>query len=101
MRQQPIGSLSHVSKRTGGVMVSVLTSSAQDRGFESRYGQTKNYKIGICSLSAKTGWLGISLMCPSSATCLPADCCFIELVLYKSNSACWSSTKRTSSSSHC
>jgi hypothetical protein len=25
---------------------------------------------------AKTGWLGIRIMCPSGATCLPADCCF-------------------------
>ena len=37
-------------------------------------------------------------MCPSGATCLPADCCFSELVLQKSSSACWSRTKRTSSS---
>ena len=30
------------------VMVSVLASSAVDRGWEPRSGQTKNYKIGIC-----------------------------------------------------
>jgi len=34
---------------------------------------------------AKTGWLGIGIMCPSGATCLSADCCFSELALYKSN----------------
>ena len=34
-------------------MVSLLTSSAVDRGFELRSGQTKDYKIGICCLSAK------------------------------------------------
>ena len=28
---------------------------------------------------AKTGWLGIRIMCPSGATCLSADCCFSEL----------------------
>jgi hypothetical protein len=39
--------------RIGGVMVSVLTSSAVDRGFESRSSQTKDYKIGICCFSAK------------------------------------------------
>ena len=39
-------------------------------------------------------------MRPSGAICLPADCCFSELSLYKSNSVCWSRTKRTSSSSH-
>ena len=33
-------------------MVSVLASSAADRGFESRSGQTKYYKIGICCFSA-------------------------------------------------
>ena len=31
----------------------MLSSSVVDRGFESRLGQTKNYKIGICCFSAK------------------------------------------------
>ena len=39
--------------RIGVVMVSVLASSAVDRGFEPRSGQTKDYKIGICCFSAK------------------------------------------------
>ena len=39
-------------KKLGGVMVSVLASSEVDRGFESRSGQTKYYKIGICCFSA-------------------------------------------------
>ena len=34
-------------------MVSVLASSVVDRGFEPRSGQTKDYKIGICCISAK------------------------------------------------
>ena len=34
-------------------MVSVLTSSAEDRGFEPRSGQTKDYRIGVCCFSAK------------------------------------------------
>ena len=34
-------------------MVSVLTSSAVDRGFEPQFCQTKDYKIGICCFSAK------------------------------------------------
>jgi hypothetical protein len=38
---------------SGGVMVSVLASSAVDHGFEPRSGQTKDYKIGICCFSAK------------------------------------------------
>jgi hypothetical protein len=34
-------------------MVSVLASSAVDRGFEPRSGQTKDYEIGICCFYAK------------------------------------------------
>ena len=34
-------------------MVSVLASSAVERGIESRLGQTKDYAIGMCCCSAK------------------------------------------------
>ena len=34
-------------------MVSVLTSSAVDRGFELRSDQTKDYEIGMCCFSTK------------------------------------------------
>jgi hypothetical protein len=34
-------------------MVSMLTSSAVDRGFEPWSGQIKDYKIAICCFSAK------------------------------------------------
>ena len=34
-------------------MVSVLASSAVDRGFEPRLGQTKHYKISISCFSTK------------------------------------------------
>ena len=34
-------------------MVSVVASSAVDRGFEPRSGQIKDYEIGICCFSAK------------------------------------------------
>jgi hypothetical protein len=38
-------------------MVSVLTSSVVDRGFEARSGQPKDYNIGMCCFSAKhTAW---------------------------------------------
>ena len=30
---------------------------------------------------AMAEWLGIRIMSPSGATCLPADCCFSELAL--------------------
>jgi hypothetical protein len=36
----------HFINRIGGVIISVLVSSAVDRGFESWSGQTKDYKIG-------------------------------------------------------
>jgi hypothetical protein len=36
-----------------GIVVSVFASSAVDRGFEPRLGQTKDYKIAICCFSAK------------------------------------------------
>jgi hypothetical protein len=39
--------------RIGGVVVNMLASSAVDRGFEPRSGQTKIYTIGICYFSAK------------------------------------------------
>jgi hypothetical protein len=73
-------------------MISILPLNAVDNGFESRSGQTKDYEIGICCFSAKhtasrsktrakTGWLGIGIMCQSWPTCLSADCCFSELAL--------------------
>jgi hypothetical protein len=34
-------------------MISVLASSAVDRGFDPKLGQTKNYKIAICCFSAR------------------------------------------------
>ena len=71
-------------------MISVLASSSVDRRFESRLGQTIDYKIGICCFSAthaefrskpKDGSAGIRIMYPNEVTCLPADCCFSELAL--------------------
>ena len=81
--------LTRDANRIGGVVVSVLASSVVDRGFESRSGHTKCYKIGMCCFTAKhteltrnqTGCFGIRIMCPSGATCLSADCCFSELAL--------------------
>jgi hypothetical protein len=39
--------------RIGGLMVSVLASSAVDRVFEPRSGQTKDHKIVMCCFSAR------------------------------------------------
>ena len=68
----------------------MLASSVVDRGFKLQVGQTKDYEIGICCVSANCmqhsgetantfSWLGIRKMCRSGATCLPTDCCFSEL----------------------
>ena len=42
-----------IHNHIGGVMVSVLTSSAVDCGSEPRSGLIKDYKIGICCFSTK------------------------------------------------
>ena len=38
-------------------MVNVFASSAVERGFEPRSGQTKDYEIGICCFSANNAAL--------------------------------------------
>jgi hypothetical protein len=48
-----LNNIHNILNRTGCVMVSVLTSSWVDRGFETQSGQTKDYKISICCFSAK------------------------------------------------
>ena len=71
-------------------MVNVLGSSAVDRGFAPRLGQTKDYKIGICCFSANHTELrrkskdwsarnqdNVSEWSDTST----ADCCFSELTL--------------------
>ena len=72
------------------VIVCMLSSSAVDRGFEFRSGQIKDYKISMCCFSAKHTdvsnknmpfWLGIRIMRPSEATCLPIDHCSNELAI--------------------
>ena len=82
------------------------TLSVVDCGLEPMSGLTKNCiiciscfsdKLAILGVRKKTGSLRISIMCPSGAACLSTECCFNELGLCKSNSACWSSTKHTSS----
>jgi hypothetical protein len=52
-------------------MVSVLASSAVDRGLELRSGETQDYKIGICCFSDK--YTELSIMCMSGTSCLSAD----------------------------
>jgi hypothetical protein len=94
---------------TGGIMVSVLASSAEERGFAPRSGQTKDYIIGMCCFSAKH-----SALRRKSKDCLSRNqnnvsewsdmstrgLLFGELALLKPNSVYCSRTKRSSSSSH-
>ena len=83
----------------GDVMVSVLASIAVDRGFKPGRVKPKTIKLLFVASSLSkqhSGERANERMCQSGATCLSADCCFT----IKSNSACWFSTKWTSSSSH-
>jgi hypothetical protein len=52
-------------------MVSVFASSAVDRGFETRSGQTTDYEVGICCFSIKQ--TAIMIMFPSGVTSPPTD----------------------------
>ena len=71
----------------------MIVSSAVDRGSSPGKVKPKTIQL-ICVASppsaqhwgekVKTGRLGIRIMCPSGATCLPADCYFSELALEQS-----------------
>lgn len=84
------------TNRIGGVIFSVLTSGAVYYGFDSWSGEVKETINLVLAASpgthhqdvrAYTGWIGIMIMCSNGGThaCLQLDCCFSELVLYKSN----------------
>jgi hypothetical protein len=71
-------------------MVSMLTLSAVDRGFEPRSGQTKDYEIGICCFSTNHAalrrkgkdWLARNQSNVSEWDDMSTlDCCFSELAL--------------------
>jgi hypothetical protein len=68
-----------------GVMVTVLASSAVDRGFEPRSGQTKDYENGICCFSATYDVFVFirkrSRNQDNEPEYLPVECCFSELAL--------------------
>jgi hypothetical protein len=78
------------SNRIGGIVVSMLASSAVDRGFEPGRVKPKTMKLVFVAFlqstqhlgeRTKTSWLGIRILCPSGASCLSADCCFSELAI--------------------
>ena len=79
--------------RIDEVIVGVLAASVVYRGVGSLSGQTKDYENVFCCFYANhaalrhktnTDWLGIGVMCPSGAICIPADCCFSDLALIHS-----------------
>ena len=37
--------------------------------------------VFVAFVKEYTGWLGMRIMCPKGATCLPVDSCFYELAL--------------------
>ena len=75
-----------------------------DRGFEPQWGQTKDYKIGICCFSAKRSALGGKskdwLARNQNNVSEWSDMSTRGLLLKHYKNPCWFSTKRTSSSSH-
>lgn len=73
-----------VTYHIGGGMVRMLASTAIDSWFEPQSGQTKVFVASpLCTqhqgVRAKTGFLGIRIICLSGAAHLPADCFFSEL----------------------
>lgn len=72
----------HISKWIGVVMVFVLAWSVVDHWLDypgGGGGLKPKIRKSICVVSPLiTGWLalGIRILCPSRATCLPGDCCF-------------------------
>ena len=63
-------------------MISMLASSAGDRGFKPGL----VFVVSPVSTRhegerAKTGWIGIRIVCSSEGTCLSTDCCFSELAI--------------------
>ena len=99
-----------INQRIGGVMVSVLASSAVDRGLKPWLGQTRDYKTGICCFSAKHAalrrkrkvWLAQNQNNVSEWSDMSTYRQSFQWAntLKNSNSACWSRTKWTLSSSH-
>ena len=75
-----------INTNVGGILL-----HSQYSHYSPRSPQAKDYKIGIPLSTqnegekAKTGWLGIRIMCPSGATGLTMDYCFSELELLQSN----------------
>ena len=66
----------YLKHRIGGVMVSVIASSAIDRGLELRSGQIKDYKISICCFSAKYTTLKSKkkdLLAPEAGYCVRVE----------------------------
>jgi hypothetical protein len=55
-----------ILNRIGGVMVSVLATSAVNRRFETRSGKTKYYEICMCGFSNRIGGVMVSVLAASA-----------------------------------
>ena len=96
------------TNRIGCVMVSVLACSVVHCGFELRSGQTKEYTICICCLSAKhealrrksKDWLDRNQNTVSDWSDMSIHGRVFQWTSSITIQGCWSSTMWTSSSSH-
>ena len=88
---------SYYAREMGEMKISKKSGSGTDEVYKSKWA----YFDTLASfLRAKTGYLGIEIMCARGVTYLPADCCFSHVARYKPSLVRWSSTKRIALSSH-
>ena len=83
--------------RISELIVSMLAFHAGDWGWftvgSNLWGQTKEFKIGVCCFFSINVASRVSIIYPNWVTCLPANCYFSVLALYKFGSACPSKTE--------
>ena len=87
----------HVRWMMGSITVPVKTNTMKLVFVDSQQ------STQLQEVRTKTGWLEVTIMCPSGVTCPSIGCWFGELAIYihihkcTNNSVCWSSTKQISS----
>jgi len=74
------------------LIVSMLAFDAGDWGWFT-VGSNQRIKIGVCCFTSKNVSSRVSIIYPKWVTCLPANCYFSVLALYKFGSACPSKTE--------
>ena len=80
-----ISKIKYQNNRKSRILVSVLASNEVCRRVKPMTMKLVCFASPLSTYHqgerANTGWLGIIIMFPSGATCLPAECCFSELAL--------------------